>query len=106
MKFEIQTRSGAARTGILHTPHGKVSTPAFMPVGTQGTVKAVSPKELEECGIQIVLGNAYHLYLKPGYDCVREMGGLHKFMGWERPLLTDSGGYQVFSLADRISPAW
>ncbi|MFQ6103523.1 MAG: tRNA guanosine(34) transglycosylase Tgt [Candidatus Glassbacteria bacterium] len=100
MKFEVKTKSGKARTGILETSHGIVRTPAFMPVGTQGTVKAISPRELSECGTQIVLANAYHLYLKPGHELVREIGGLHRFMGWDRPILTDSGGYQVFSLSD------
>lgn len=87
------------RAGVLHTAHGPVRTPVFMPVGTQGTVKGVSPRELEEVGTQILLGNTYHLHLRPGEDIVREAGGLHRFMSWDRPILTDSGGYQVFSLA-------
>ncbi len=90
--------SSRARLGRLVTAHGVVETPAFMPVGTQGTVKAVSPRELEEIGCQILLGNTYHLYLRPGVEVIREFGGLHRFMGWERSILTDSGGFQVFSL--------
>ncbi|MBI3756635.1 MAG: tRNA guanosine(34) transglycosylase Tgt [Deltaproteobacteria bacterium] len=90
----------AARLGRLHTPHGEVATPAFMPVATQGTVKATSPRELREIGAQIVLANAYHLYLRPGAELVEQLGGLHRFMGWDGPILTDSGGYQVFSLKD------
>ncbi|MCM8770519.1 MAG: tRNA guanosine(34) transglycosylase Tgt [Candidatus Omnitrophica bacterium] len=88
-----------SRLGELKTLHGSVVTPAFMPVGTQGTVKAISPKELEECGAEMILSNAYHLYLRPGIEIIQKMGGLHQFMCWQRPILTDSGGYQVFSLA-------
>ena len=88
-----------ARLGRLITPHGVVETPAFMPVGTQGTVKAMLPKDLKEMGCQILLGNTYHLYLRPGAELIRKLGGLHCFMGWDGPILTDSGGYQVFSLA-------
>ena len=88
-----------ARLGRLLTTHGVVETPAFMPVGTQGTVKAMLPRDLKELGCQIVLANTYHLYLRPGAELVRELGGLHRFMGWDGPILTDSGGYQVFSLA-------
>src|SRR4029077_13645772 len=88
-----------ARLGRLMTAHGVVETPAFMPVGTQGTVKAMLPRDLKELGCQIVLANTYHLYLRPGAELVRELGGLHRFMGWDGPILTDSGGYQVFSLA-------
>ncbi|HEY7558256.1 MAG TPA: tRNA guanosine(34) transglycosylase Tgt [Candidatus Binatia bacterium] len=88
-----------ARLGRLVTPHGAIETPAFMPVGTQGTVKAVLPRDLREMGCQILLGNTYHLYLRPGHELVRKLGGLHRFMGWNGPILTDSGGYQVFSLA-------
>jgi queuine tRNA-ribosyltransferase len=88
-----------ARLGRLITAHGIVETPAFMPVGTQGTVKAVLPRDLKEMGCQILLGNTYHLYLRPGAELIRELGGLHRFMGWDGPILTDSGGYQVFSLA-------
>jgi queuine tRNA-ribosyltransferase len=87
-----------ARLGRLVTPHGVIETPAFMPVGTQGTVKAVLPRDLREMGCQILLGNTYHLYLRPGHELVRKLGGLHRFMGWDGPILTDSGGYQVFSL--------
>ena len=90
----------SARIGRLTTAHGEVLTPAFMPVGTQGTVKTMSPRELKDIGAQIILGNAYHLYLRPGPEIVDEAGGLHDFTSWERPILTDSGGYQVFSLAD------
>ena len=88
-----------ARRGILHTPHGDIQTPIFMPVGTQATVKAMTPRELEEVGSQIILSNTYHLHLRPGEKLIREAGGLHRFMGWEHPILTDSGGFQVFSLA-------
>ena len=87
-----------ARLGQLVTAHGVVETPAFMPVGTQGTVKAMLPRDLKEMGCQILLGNTYHLYLRPGAEVIRELGGLHRFMSWDRPILTDSGGYQVFSL--------
>lgn len=99
--FEIvaQDRQTGARAGLLHTPHGVVETPAFMPVGTQATVKALSQKDLEELGAQLVLGNAYHLYLRPGHHLIDQAGGLHAFMSWPHPLLTDSGGYQVFSLS-------
>ena len=89
----------AARRGRLHTLHGSIETPIFMPVGTQGTVKAVTPFQLREIGAQIILGNTYHLNLRPGSEVVRELGGLHQFMGWDGPILTDSGGFQVFSLA-------
>ena len=99
MKFEISHRDGAARSGTLTLAHGAVETPAFMPVGTYGTVKAMSPAELEEIGAQIVLGNTFHLWLRPGLDVIEKHGGLHGFMGWKRPLLTDSGGFQVFSLS-------
>lgn len=88
-----------ARLGILHTEHGDIHTPMFMPVGTQATVKTLSPKELEEAGAEIILSNTYHLYIRPGIDLIRSQGGLHKFMAWPKPILTDSGGYQVFSLA-------
>jgi queuine tRNA-ribosyltransferase len=97
--FDLEARDGAARAGTWRLAHGTVRTPAFMPVGTQGTVKAVSPEELEALGAEIVLANAYHLYLRPGHELIRRLGGLHGFMGWQRPILTDSGGYQVFSLA-------
>lgn len=88
-----------ARLGLLKTAHGEVQTPCFMPVGTQGTVKAMLPRDLAEMGCQMVLGNTYHLFLRPGHELIRRLGGLHRFMGWDRPILTDSGGYQVFSLA-------
>ncbi len=90
--------TSAARLGRMVTAHGEVETPAFMPVGTQGSVKAMSPRDLEEIGCQIILGNTYHMYLRPGVEVIRDLGGLHRFMGWSRPILTDSGGYQVFSL--------
>ena len=87
-----------ARLGRMTTAHGEVRTPVFMPVGTQGTVKAMAPDRLEEAGAEIILGNTYHLYLRPGHDLIREHGGLHRFMSWDRPILTDSGGFQIFSL--------
>ncbi len=90
--------SSRARLGHLITAHGEVETPCFMPVGTQGTVKAMLPRDLREIGCQILLGNTYHLYLRPGHEVIRALGGLHSFMGWDGPILTDSGGYQVFSL--------
>lgn len=90
----------SARLGIITTPHGTVETPAFMPVGTQATVKALSPEDLQDCGTQMILGNTYHLYLRPGHEIIKELGGLHKFMNWRKPILTDSGGFQVFSLSD------
>lgn len=89
-----------ARAGKMKTPHGEIQTPVFMPVGTQATVKTLAPEELEAAGAQIILGNAYHLFLRPGHDLIRKMGGLHHFMNWQHPILTDSGGYQVFSLSD------
>lgn len=98
-KFEILKTSGNARAGILHTPHGDIPTPVFAPVGTQATVKAVPPRDLHEVGASLVLSNTYHLYLRPGDELVKEMGGLHRFMNWSNPILTDSGGFQVFSLA-------
>lgn len=88
-----------ARAGILHTPHGDIETPVFMPVGTQATVKGLKPEELENLGAQIILSNTYHLYLRPGHELVKQAGGLHKFMNWNHPILTDSGGFQVFSLS-------
>lgn len=97
--LELAARDGAARSGLWHLPHGAVRTPAFMPVGTQGTVKTLTPEELLEARAGIVLCNAYHLYLRPGHEVVRELGGLHAFIGWAGPILTDSGGFQVFSLA-------
>jgi queuine tRNA-ribosyltransferase len=97
--FRLDAQEGAARAGTFTTPRGAVSTPAFMPVGTAGTVKALAPEEVEALGARIVLANTYHLYLRPGHELVRELGGLHAFMRWKGPLLTDSGGFQVFSLA-------
>ena len=88
-----------ARAGIFHTPHGDIETPVYMPVGTQATVKGVLPRDLKEIGSQIILSNTYHLYMRPGDELIREAGGLHRFMNWDRPILTDSGGFQVFSLA-------
>ena len=88
-----------ARRGVIHTPHGDIQTPIFMPVGTQATVKSMTPEELEENGAQIILGNTYHLHFRPGDELVKEAGGLHKFMKWDKPILTDSGGFQVFSLS-------
>ena len=98
--FGIDATDGAARAGWLATPHGRVDTPAFMPVGTQGAVKALLPSQLEEAGVQMLLGNTYHLHLRPGEEVVARFGGLHGFMAWPRPILTDSGGFQVFSLAE------
>jgi queuine tRNA-ribosyltransferase len=98
-QFGVLNRDGGARRGELTTPHGVVQTPAFMPVGTRGAVKAVTARDLEDLGAEIILGNTYHLYLKPGDTLIARCGGLHKFIGWNRPILTDSGGYQVFSLA-------
>jgi queuine tRNA-ribosyltransferase len=96
--FTVTATDGAARAGVLRTAHGDVPTPAFMPVGTKGTVKGVDPDELRALGAAIVLGNTYHLHFKPGADVIAELGGLHAFMGWDGPILTDSGGFQVFSL--------
>ena len=103
MKFSVSQRDGAARRGRLELAHGSVDTPAFMPVGTYGTVKAMSPAELEAMGAQIVLGNTFHLWLRPGTEVIEKHGGLHGFMGWPHPILTDSGGFQVFSLQTKIS---
>jgi queuine tRNA-ribosyltransferase len=100
--FTVTATDGLARAGMLHTAHGDVPTPAFMPVGTKATVKAVDPDELRALGAAIVLGNTYHLHFRPGEDLVEELGGLHAFMGWDGPILTDSGGFQVFSLRDTL----
>ena len=100
LRFQIEARSGAARAGRLITPHGEVQTPVFMPVGTLGSVKGVPQEILEELGVEILLGNTYHLYLRPGIEQVRGLGGLHRFMSWDRAILTDSGGFQVFSLSE------
>jgi queuine tRNA-ribosyltransferase len=99
--FTITRTDGAARRGVLQTPHGVVNTPAFMPVGTQGAVKAMTARDLDDVGAEVVLANTYHLYLRPGAERIERLGGLHKFAGWSKPILTDSGGYQVFSLAAR-----
>jgi len=97
--FHISSTDNAARSGRLHTAHGRVHTPAFMPVGTQASVKSLTPQDLRDIGAEIILGNTYHLYLRPGHELVAQMGGLHSFAAWDRPILTDSGGYQVFSLS-------
>src|SRR5579863_8443741 len=99
--FRVTHIDGAARRGVMTTAHGTVERPAFMPVGTQGAVKGVTHRDLESLGAQIVLGNTYHLYLRPGDELIARRGGLHRFIGWTHPLLTGSGGYQVFSLAAR-----
>lgn len=102
VRFELikECKQSGARLGRLHTPHGIIETPIFMPVGTQATVKAMTPEELKDMEAQIILSNTYHLYLRPGHELVEKAGGLHKFMNWDRPILTDSGGFQVFSLGD------
>jgi queuine tRNA-ribosyltransferase len=99
--FEVTHTDGQALRGRVTTPHGPIETPVFMPVGTQGTVKAMTPRDLDDVGASIILGNTYHLYLRPGDDLIARRGGLHRFMGWSKPMLTDSGGFQVFSLASR-----
>jgi queuine tRNA-ribosyltransferase len=98
MKFDLLTTDGGARRGQLHLAHGTVQTPVFMPVGTYGTVKAMSPYEITEIGFEMVLSNTFHLWLRPGLEVIEKFGGLHRFMGWDKPILTDSGGFQVFSL--------
>ena len=98
MRFTVTHRDGAARRAVLELAHGRVDTPAFMPVGTYGAVKAMSPQEVRATGAQILLGNTFHLWLRPGLDVIAKHGGLHRFMGWDGPILTDSGGFQVFSL--------
>jgi queuine tRNA-ribosyltransferase len=103
--FTVTATDGAARAGVLRTAHGELPTPAFMPVGTKGTVKGIDPARLRELGAGILLGNTYHLHFRPGEDVVAELGGLHRFMGWDGPILTDSGGFQVFSLRDTILAA-
>ena len=98
MKFELQNQDGHARAGLLKTQHGEISTPVFMPVGTYGAVKSVAPKELEETNFEIILGNTFHLWLRPGLDVIKKHKGLHEFISWDNPILTDSGGFQVWSL--------
>ena len=102
VKFKVLKESTEtnARIGIMNTPHGTIETPIFMPVGTRATVKTMTPEELKGLGAQIILSNTYHLYLRPGHKLIEEAGGLHKFMNWDGPILTDSGGFQVFSLGD------
>jgi queuine tRNA-ribosyltransferase len=100
MKYSLLKTDGLARRGQLELTHGSIQTPIFMPVGTYGSVKAMSPLELEKIGAQIILGNTFHLWLRPGLDIVRQFGGLHRFIGWDKPILTDSGGFQVFSLGE------
>ncbi len=99
MNFRVEGSSGDARAGLIETGHGQVKTPVFMPVGTQGAVKAVTPRDLDEIGVEMILGNTYHLYLRPGTEIISAAGGLQKFSGWRKPILTDSGGFQVYSLA-------
>ncbi|MBC8415482.1 MAG: tRNA-guanine transglycosylase, partial [Candidatus Cloacimonetes bacterium] len=96
-EFTVEAKSGNARAGLLVTPHGTIQTPIFMPVGTRATVKTLSPAELHDMGAQIILGNTYHLYLRPGHKLIKKAGGLHKFMSWYKPILTDSGGFPVVS---------
>jgi queuine tRNA-ribosyltransferase len=100
-EFEVTATDGRGRAGVFHTPHGDLHSPVFAPVGTQATVKALTPEQLRQAGATLVLANTYHLHLRPGADLVAEMGGLHRFMAWPNPILTDSGGFQVFSLAER-----
>ncbi|MEE2752180.1 MAG: tRNA guanosine(34) transglycosylase Tgt [Myxococcota bacterium] len=99
--FQLKERAGEARRGVLKLPHGEVQTPAFMPVGTGGSVKGLTPEEVEEAGAEMLLANTYHLWVRPGHELIRELGGLHKVMKWNRPILTDSGGFQVFSFGDK-----
>src|SRR6187399_792763 len=101
LTFTLLARDGAARLGRMTTPHGVVETPQFMPVGTQGTVKGLTPEMVRDVGATTILGNTYHLSLRPGDELIAEFGGLHKFMNWSGPILTDSGGFQVFSLASQ-----
>ena len=102
MKFELQNQDGHARAGLLKTQHGEISTPVFMPVGTYGAVKSIAPKELEETNFEIILGNTFHLWLRPGLDVIKKHKGLHEFISWNNPILTDSGGFQVWSLGDLV----
>ena len=101
--FRVVAADGEARAGVLSTAHGEVETPAFMPVGTKATVKSLTPEEVRSVGAQILLGNSYHLHFRPGDELIAEVGGLHRFMGWDGPILTDSGGFQVFSLRDTLA---
>ena len=103
MTFRLEATDGAARAGVLTTGHGEIRTPAFMPVGTKGTVKALHPDEVRALGADVILGNSYHLHFRPGERLVEELGGIHAFSGWGGPILTDSGGFQVFSLRDTIA---
>ena len=103
IQFEIEARNNNSRAGVLHTPDGSIHTPVFMPVGTLATVKGMTTKEIKELGAEIILGNTYHLHLRPGDSVIRKMGGLQKFMNWDRPILTDSGGFQIFSLAKLLN---
>lgn len=105
LKFTICAKDNSthARVGLISTSHGDVHTPAFMPVGTQATVKSLTPEDLVELGTEIILGNTYHLYLRPGHETIEHLGGLHRFMQWDRPILTDSGGYQIFSLGELVN---
>ncbi len=102
IKFDLikEAKDSKARLGKITTPHGEIETPIFMPVGTQATVKTMTPEEVKDLGAQVILSNTYHLYLKPGHELIKDAGGLHKFMNWNGPILTDSGGFQVFSLGD------
>src|SRR5439155_13180185 len=102
-RFTVTATDGQARAGVLRTAHGDVPTPAFMPVGTKASVKGIDPDRLRELGTSILLANTYHLYFRPGAELIEELGGLHRFMGWNGPSLTDSGGFQVFSLRDTIA---
>ena len=104
-QFAVRARSGHARLGAFQTAHGLVDTPAFMPVGTQGAVKAVSPDELADTGARMLISNTYHLWLRPGAELIAQLGGLHAFMGWPHAIATDSGGFQAFSLASRVKPS-
>ena len=103
MSFSVEATDGAARAGVLRTAHGEIRTPAFMPVGTKGTVKTLTPAEVRSLGADVILGNTYHLHFRPGEDVIEELGGLHAFSGWDGPILTDSGGFQVFSLRDTLA---
>src|ERR671937_928870 len=103
LSFTLHATDGAARAGVLSTPHGEVPTPAFMPVGTKASVKTLHPDEVRALGASILLGNTYHLHFRPGEDVIADLGGLHAFMGWDGPILSDSGGFQVFSLRDTLA---